>query len=108
MAVQWKKCSAPPSAVTVPKPAGPSNSVTIPVTSVDDLGQRELDDVGGAAVLELGDQRVDVPLRHHGLHREAAVAVEGVDGRRLHRREDVDDRLEVVRSHVELDQDLAA
>ena len=42
-------------------------------TSVDDLGQRELDDVAGAGVLEGGDQRVDLALGDHGLDRVAAL-----------------------------------
>ena len=66
---------------TTPRPRGSSNETTTPRPaprgtpasapgaiaaepttgdgSVDDLGDRELDDVGGAGVLERGDQRVD-------------------------------------------------
>src|SRR5262245_20868394 len=121
MAVQWNQCSVPPPSRTVPQPLPSSKATTTParsappcprdmsvtVGSVDDLGDRELDDVGGADVLERGDQRVDRVLGDDRLDGEPGAAVELVDRRRLHRRDDVDDLVEGLGADVELDQHAA-
>ena len=58
-----------------PRRPGPPRACVIVVArpSVDDLGDRQLDDVGGALVLQRRDQDVDVGLGHHRLHRVARV-----------------------------------
>ena len=59
---------------TWPSPTCSSKSMTRPVaTSVDDLGDRDLEQVGGAGVLERGDHRVDPPLLEQALDGVAAA-----------------------------------
>ena len=95
LAVQWNGTIRVPHR-TAPSPRGSSNSATVPSTvvaptgtkssgpagsegvmgtpSMDDLGQGELDDVGGTPVPQRRDEHVDLRLADHGLHGEAATA----------------------------------
>src|SRR5438477_7400954 len=70
--------------------------------SVHDLGERELDDVARAVVLEGGDQRVDLALRDHALHRVAAVPEQLRHRGRLHGGEQREDAIQVALADVEL------
>src|SRR3954451_16486889 len=92
--VQWKNRRRPSSPSTNPKPTSASNSATRP-RSVDNLRQGELDDVARPGVLERRDERVDLGLRHDSLHRVGLGAEQLRNGRRLHRRQDPDDLLEI-------------
>ena len=96
IAVQWKPDLRPGPYSMTPKPRGSSNSMTSPTSgacptgggstgpaqaagvngvalpgsapSMDDLRQRQFDDVGGTTVLQRRDEDVDLRFRHHRLH----------------------------------------
>src|SRR3954447_19884265 len=100
--VQWKNRRRPSSPSTNPKPLSASKSATLP-RSVDNLRQGELDDVARSRVLQRRDERVDLRLGHDRLDRVGLGAEQLRDRRRLHRRQDPDDLLQVGFAHVELD-----
>ena len=87
--------------------AASSNAMTVPAEgrgrptpwrrSVDDLGDRQFEDVGGArAPSSAGMSTLMRFLGHDGLDGVALAAEELVDGGRLHRGQDGDDRVELL------------
>src|SRR4029079_19140525 len=88
----------------------PDRSNALDTTSApalrDDLGDRELEDVGRAGGLQLGDQTVDAALVYHRLDREPPFS-ERRDGGRLHRGHHGEHGVELALGDVQLDEDPA-
>src|SRR5690349_6058013 len=96
------------SAVTIrPMPLGSSNSVTVPsIASVDDLADRDLEQIGGAGLGERRDHEVDARLGHDALDRVVAIG-ELVDRRRFGTRQHRQHGVALVGRDIDLEQHLA-
>src|SRR3954451_5043821 len=98
--MQWKGTTQPSSRVISPSPTILSNDVTVPRISGNDLADRQLQDVGGAGVFPLGDERVAHAFVDSLLDPLPAVG-QFADGRRSRRGQHAEQRLEVIGIDVE-------